>query len=303
MFDPDYDLFVQIVDAGSISAAARQGTLSVASLSKRLARLEHRLRVRLVHRTTRHLALTPAGKDLYDALLPLRASLAAAEDRIAGRSALISGKLRITAPTSFGRMHVVPWLPSFLASHPQIDLSVDLSDEYADLLDGQHDLAVRIGTKIGAGLVGHRLGTSHRLLCAAPFYLHAHGEPACLADLAGHKLLATDSQLPWQLTGAEGPILINGQSHIRTNSSEVVRELAMGGCGIALRSVWDVGEALATGTLVRVLPQYRGSEEVGIFAVHASGPEVPARIQAFIEHMASSLRIGDPPALLGSVAR
>lgn len=302
MFDPDYDLFIQIVEAGSISAAARQGTLSVASLSKRLARLEHRLRVRLVHRTTRHLALTPAGKDLYDTLLPLRASLTAAEDRIAGRNALISGVLRITAPTSFGRMHVVPCLPSFLAKHPQINLSVDLSDEYVDLLAGQHDLAVRIGTRIGAGLVGHRLGTSHRLLCAAPTYLAAHGEPACLADLANHRLLATDSQLPWQITGSEGAILMNGQSHIRTSSSEVVRELALGGCGIALRSIWDVGEALATGALVQVLPQYRGSEEVGIFAVHAAGPEVPARIRSLIDHMKSNLRIGDPNSLMQFVA-
>ena len=289
MFDPDYDLFVQIVEAGSISAAARARGQSVASLSKRLARLEQRLGVRLVHRTTRRLALTAAGKDMHDTLLPLRAALAAAEDRVAGRHALVSGPLRMTAPTSFGRMHVVPCLPAFLARYPDVDLAFDLSDEFADLLDGRHDLAIRIGARIGAGLVGHRLGTSRRVLCAAPGYLATFGEPASLADLARHRLLATDSQLPWHLDGPEGTVVQNGQSHIRTNSSEVVRELALGGCGIALRSLWDVADALAAGALARVLPHYQGSQDVGIFAVHAPAPAIPARVRALVDHLAAHL--------------
>lgn len=290
MFDPDYDIFVQIVEAGSISAAARGHAHSVASLSKRLARLEQRLGVRLVHRTTRRLALTTAGEDLLETLLPLRASLSAAEDRIGGRHILVSGPLRVTAPTSFGRMHVVPCLPAFLATYPDVELAIDLSDEFADLLDGRHDLAIRIGAQVGAGLVGHRLGTSSRVLCASPAYLHAFGEPATLADLVSHRLLATEGQLPWQLDGPQGTVMQSGPSHVRTNSSEVVRELAIGGCGIALRSLWDVGDALASGALKRVLPDYQGSQDVGIFAVHAPLPAIPARIRALIDHLALHLR-------------
>ena len=289
MFDPDYDLFVQIVAAGSISAAARERGLSVASLSKRLARLEDRLGVRLVHRTTRRLALTPQGQDLHDTLLPLRAALQSAEDRIAGRHALVSGPLRMTAPTSFGRMHIVPTLPAFLARYPEIDLAIDLSDEFVDLLDGRHDLAIRIGARIGSGLVGHRLGTSSRVLCAAPAYLARFGEPQELADLARHRLLATDSQLPWHLDGPEGTVVHHGTSHIRTNSSEVVRELALGACGIALRSLWDVSDALASGAVARILPQYEGSQDVGIYAVHAPAPAVPARVQAMIDHLKAAI--------------
>ena len=289
MFDPDYDIFVQIVEAGSISAAARLRGASVANLSKRLARLEERLGVRLVHRTTRRLALTTAGRDLNDTLLPLRAALASAEDRIAGRHALVSGPLRISAPTSFGRMHVVPCLPPFLARYPDIDLAIDLSDEFTDLLDGRHDLAIRIGARIGAGLVGHRLGTSRRVLCAAPAYLDRFGQPADLADLARHRLLATDSQLPWHLDGPEGTVIQHGSSHIRTNSSEVIRELALGACGIALRSLWDVGDALDTGALARVLPQYQGSQDVGIFAVHAPAPVIPTRLRALLDHLIAAL--------------
>jgi len=295
MFDPDYDLFVAIVEAGSISAAARMGGVSVASLSKRLARLEQRLGVRLVHRTTRRLVPTAAGQELLDVLGPMRAALRAAEDRIAGREALIAGPLRMTAPTSFGRLHVVPHLPAFLERHPGIDLSIDLSDEFVDLLDGTYDLGIRIGARIGGGLVGHRLATSHRVLCAAPAYLERFGEPAEIGDLARHRLLATGRQLPWHLDGPAGPVIHHGSSAVRTNSSEVVRELALGGCGLALRSLWDVADLLADGALRRVLPAWRGSQEVGIFAVHPPATAVPARVRAMVDHLQARLSIPAAP--------
>jgi DNA-binding transcriptional LysR family regulator len=290
MFDPDYDLFLGIVEAGSISAAARARGMSTAALSKRLARLEDRLSVRLINRTTRRLALAPAGQDLRDALLPMRAALQAAEDRISGKLALVRGPLHITAPTSFGRMHVVPCLPAFLADNPDVKISLDLSDEFADLLDGSCDLAIRIGARIGTGLVGHRLGSSRRILCAAPTYLATFGEPRTLQDLRRHRLLATTAQLPWQLDGPEGTVSHQGQSFVQTNSSEVVCELALGGCGIALRSLWDVNEELRRGALLRLLPQYQGSQDVGIYAVHAPTPAIPAKLTAFISSLALNLK-------------
>lgn len=283
MFDPDYDLFLDIVDTQSISAAARRRGLSTPAVSKRLVRLEQRLGARLLHRTTRRLTLTPAGKDLLDTLSPIRATLAAAEGRIGGRHSLVRGPLRITAPTSFGRMHLVPTLPAFLAAYPEVALSIDLSDEFIDLLEGRHDVAIRIAAQVGPGLIGHRIATSRRVLCAAPAYLDAHGEPQTLAALSRHRLLATDRQLPWRLDGPEGPVTQHGQSFVRTNSSEVVRELAIGGCGIALRSLWDVTQALADGALRRLLPDYTGSEDVGVFAVHA--PDPPARVVALVAHL------------------
>lgn len=289
MFDPDYDLFLDIVAAGSISAAARERAASVASLSKRLARLEQRLGVRLAHRTTRRLSLTDAGRDLADTLQPMRAGLAGIEERLAGSEVATGGPLRLTAPTSFGRMHVLPCLPGFLAMHPDIELTIDLSDQYVDLLEGRYDLAVRIGAKIGAGLIGHRLATSGRVLCAAPGYLAQFGTPAKLRDLGGHRLLAAEGQLPWPLEGPEGAMLHAGISHVRTNSSEVVRELAIGGCGIALRSLWDVAGELESGALVRVLPRYQGSQAVGIFAVHTPMPVMPARLGALVDYLQLSV--------------
>lgn len=221
MFDPDYDLFLEILAAGSISAAARVRGASVASLSKRLARLEQRLGVRLAHRTTRRLLLTEAGKDLADTLQPMRAALADVEERLAGRTSGLGGPLRMTAPTSFGRMQVLPCLPGFLAAYPEIELTIDLSDQYVDLLDGSYDLAVRIGARIDANLTAYRLATSGRVLCAAPAYISSFGMPQSLRDLSGHRLLAAEGQLPWQLDGPEGSVLHGGTSHVRTNSSEV----------------------------------------------------------------------------------
>ncbi|MGN7999125.1 LysR family transcriptional regulator [Sphingomonas sp. 22176] len=287
MFDPDYDLFLEILAAGSISAAARRRGLSPPALSKRLMRLEDRLGARLLQRTTRRLVLTPAGRDLRDTIAPIRAALADAVARIAGRQRGIGGAVRVTAPTSFGRMHVVPALPAFLGAHPDIDLAIDLSDAFVDLLEGRHDLAIRIARSAGPGLIGHRLGTSRRVLCAAPAYLAQRGAPRSLAELAQHRLLAADGQLPWRLEGPAGPVTHPGRSRVATNSSEVVRELAVGGCGIALRSLWDVADALADGRLVRVLPDYAGSEEVGVFAVHA--PDPPARVLALVAHLSATI--------------
>lgn len=298
MFDPDYDLFLQTVEAGSISAAARARGITTAAASKRLARLEDRLGARLVNRTTRRHILTSEGTDLFDTLLPLRMQLKAVEERIAGRGTTIAGPLRITAPTSFGRSHVVPCLPGFLARHPQVELTVLLSDEFIDLLDGGVDLAIRIGARIGTSLIGHRLATNHRVLCAAPSYLAEFGEPSSLDELAGHRLLATDSQLPWQLDGPGGTVQHHGTSHIRTNSSEVIRELALRGCGVALRSMWDVGEELASGYLTRVLPQYRGSQDVGIYAVHCQTPIVPAKVTAMIDHISANLQESEIKAIV-----
>lgn len=282
MFDPDYAIFTGIVAAGSISAAARELRLSPASLSKRLARLEVRLGARLLNRTTRRMTLTMEGQRLHTDLQAIQAALVAAEQGVTGRQEAIGGPLRVTAPTSFGRMHLAPWLADFLAQHPSITLDLDLSDGYVDLLEGRFDVALRITRTIAGGLCAHRLGDNRRVLCAAPAYLAQAGVPQSLGALREHRLLAAAGQLPWQLLGLDGPVSLNGESAVRTNSSEVVRELALGGAGIALRSLWDVAPALGDGALVRVLPAWQGSPDVGIFLVHAPTPRLSANVRAFI---------------------
>lgn len=282
MLDPDYDLFAAIIAAGSISGGARRLAISPPMASKRLARLEQRLGTQLVHRSTRRLALTEAGLMFHEDVRAILSAVAAAEARIAGRRSIVRGVLRVSAPTSFGRLHLAPHLKGFLDAFPDVDLRLDLSDGFTDLVAGRIDVAIRIAPAIDPALTAHRLGGSRRILCAAPVYLAAHGDPATVAALAGHRLLAADGQMPWRLDGPAGPVTVTGRSHVGTDSSEVVRELTLAGVGIALRSLWDVDRDIAAGRLARVLADHAGSIAVGIYAVHPTAEIVPAAVTALI---------------------
>lgn len=251
-------------------------------ISKRLARLESRLGTRLVHRTTRRLSLTQAGDVFHQDVLAILAAARAAEARVSGQEGLAAGLLRITAPTSFGRLYVAPNLKGFLDAYPRISVQLDLSDAFTDLIDERIDLAIRIATAISPSLVTHRLGDSRRVLCAAPAYVAAHAMPMGIEDLEHHQLLAAAGQLPWRLEGPAGPRTLDGESRVRTNSSEVVRELTLAGAGIALRSLWDVDRDMAAGRLVRVLPAYEGSSSAGVYAVYPRSAIIPAKVTAFI---------------------
>lgn len=271
IIDPDVALFAHVVEAGSLSAAARARGISPAMVSKRIARLEARLGVQLLHRTTRRMETTARGELFYRDVTAILAAIGTAEARVADRDPTPQGALRVSAPTSFGRLHVAPRLKPFLDRYPQVELELLLSDDFVDLAREGLDLAIRITPAVAPELEAHRLGDSRRVLCAAPAYLAGNGMPDSVAALGGHRLLAASGQLPWRLTGPDGDVTIDGTSHVRTNSSEVARELVLSGVGIALRSLWDVGEHLASGALVRVLPELEGSADVGIYAVHPRG--------------------------------
>jgi DNA-binding transcriptional LysR family regulator len=289
MMDRDYRLFANVVECGSLSAAGRELGLSPAAASKRLAALEARLGARLVHRTTRRLSTTQAGQAFYEEVRAILAAAQAAEARVAGRGESPSGLLRISAPTSFGRLHVAPTLPAFLARYPAVRAELLLDDGYTDLLADRIDVAIRIAPDSASPTLAARLlAPNRRVLCAAPAYLEAEGEPASLADLAGHRLLAATGQSPWRLESEKARRSVDVASHVATNSSEVVRELALAGVGIALRSTWDVAAELASGALRRILPAWQGATDVGIYAVHARAAPLPAAITAYVDHMANA---------------
>ncbi len=285
MIDPDITLFAEVVASGSIAGAARRLGISAPMASRRLARLEARHGVALVHRTTRRLELTARGERFYGDVLRLLADAEAAQARLTGDPGAPAGPLRVSAPTAFGRLHIAPSLKTFLDACPRVALTLDLGDAYVDLLAGRYDLAVRITAEVGPGLEAVRLATSRRVLCAAPSYLARRGEPKSVEALQAYDLVAADGQLPWRLSVDGREILLEGRSVVRTTSSEAVRELALAGVGVALRSFWEVGDDLAAGRLARVLPAAQGSLQVGIYVVRPRAAFVSPAAEAFTAHL------------------
>jgi DNA-binding transcriptional LysR family regulator len=290
----DYEIFARVIKAGSLSAAARELNSTPAMISKRLTRLEDRLGVKLLHRTTRRLTATEVGQSFYDRVLTVLTAVEEAESVAATDCGRARGLLRVSLPTAFGRLHVAPRLKTFLDEHSELKLLVDLSDDYVDLLSGAFDVAVRIGTLPDSNLVARRLAPNRRVLCAAPAYLEEFGQPRNLEDLQRHRLLAAAPLLTWRLEGPEGPVVLKPESTLQTNSSEVVREAVISGLGIGFRSTWDIGNELKLGTLVRILPEFGGASDVNIYCVYAGRRLVPPKVRAFVDHFASVFG-GDAP--------
>ena len=282
----DMEIFARVVTAGSLSAAGRELGLSPAVVSKRLKRLEDRLGTRLLQRTTRQIALTEAGRGFHDRIVQILASIDEAESFVSRRSDVARGTLKVSAPTTFGRLHIAPHLGTFLAANPGLTVNLVLSDEFVDLVKDSIDVSIRIAELTDSSLVARRLAPNHRLLCATPAYLAEHGTPQTIAELSKHTLLATASQDPWRLEGPDGPVTVHVEGRLRTNSNEVVREAVLAGLGIAFRSTWDVGPELREGRLVVVLPAYRASRHVAVHAVYPSRRFLAAKVRLFIDHLA-----------------
>lgn len=284
----DLEIFARVVAAGSMSAAAREMSLSPAVVSKRLRRLEDRLGTRLLQRTTRQIAMTEAGKGFYERVVAILASVEEAESFVTRRSAMASGVLKISAPTSFGRMHIAPYLADFMAQHPELTLQLVLADDFVDLVGEGFDVAIRIAELNDSTLVARKLAPIHRVLCASPDYIAKNGMPTNLDELQQHRLLATGSQDVWKLEDGTGDVVaVKPRSAIMTNSNEVIREAVVAGIGIGLRSTWDVGPELSSGELQVVMPRYRASRGVGLFSVYPTRRFLPAKVRVFIDYVAS----------------
>ncbi|NKN38600.1 LysR family transcriptional regulator [Agrobacterium sp. a22-2] len=281
----DLEVFVRVIAAGSMSTAARALGLSPAVVSKRIKRLEDRLGTRLLQRTTRQLSLTEAGQGFYDRVVAVLSGLEEAESYASGRSSDVTGTLKISAPTSFGRLHIAPHLKGFMSAHPDLTLHLVLSDEFTDIVGGGFDLAIRIAELTDSTLVARRLAPVRRILCASPDYIAAHGMPESLDDLKRHVCLPAHNYDAWRLEGPQGSLVLKPEGALITNSSEVIREAVIAGLGIALRSTWDIGPELNSGRLVQVLPGYEGSRNVALSAVYPSRQFLPAKVRLFIDYL------------------
>ena len=282
----DFDIFARVARTGNMSQAGREMGLSPAVVSKRVSLLEERLGVRLFQRTTRQLTLTETGEGYFKRVVDILALVEEAEDYVTRRNTSPRGVLKVTAPTTFSRLHVMPKLPEFLKMYPEIELDFHLTDSFSDIIREGFDLALRIGTLQDSSLVARKLSPDTRVICASPAYLEKAGEPQTLKDLERHVCLSAGAQDVWQIDGPDGPHQLRLKSSIKSNSAELIREAMLAGLGIGLRGIWEVGEELKNGELQVILPQYTGSKNMSIFAVYPSRDFVPSKVGVFIDFLA-----------------
>ena len=289
--------FCQVARLGSVSRAAGALYLSQPAITLQLQALERELGVRLLHRTTRRLHPTPEGvalaergRVLVEDLESLRAGLREAATEIAGT-------LRVTLSASFGRQHVSPLLPKFLARHPKLRLSVHLSDQVVDLVSEGFDLAIRIGAMEDSQLVARRIAANRRVLCASPDYLRRRGQLKVPRDLQDHECLllfgSSGRQDVWRLHDAQGkemPVRVQGR--FESNLGELLRDASVAGEGIAIHSLWHIADDLRAGRLQVVLPDFPLAT-TAISAVMPQRRQVPPRVRAFVDFLVEEF--GDNP--------
>ncbi|MEI2455641.1 MULTISPECIES: LysR family transcriptional regulator [Lysobacter] len=287
---PNLIAFDRIVSAGSLSAAARELDLSLAVVSKRLAQLEEDLGLRLLQRTTRRQTLTEEGALFHAQVVRILAEVAAAEALIWRRRESVDGLLRVTAPNDLGRRWIAPILADFQRLHPQLSVQLDLGDGLADLVADGLDLAIRFGRLEDSSLIARPLAPNYRVLCTAPAYLQAHGEPSDPAQLAAHRclLIGEQARADWRF-GGEPPVSVRVRGSLVSNDGGAVHAWALAGAGIALKSIWDVGDDLAAGRLQRVLPGH-SIPAAPLHAIYAHAEHLPPRARLFIDYLRERLR-------------
>jgi len=282
----DLEIFARVARTGNMSAAGREMGLSPAVISKRISQLEERLGARLFQRTTRQLMLTETGAGYFKRVVDILSLCEEAEDFVSRRNTKPRGVLKITMPTTFGRLHIAPYLGKFLAAYPDIELDAHLTDRLVDIIREGFDLAIRIGELEDSSLVARKVASDNRVICAAPAYLEKHGIPESLADLGMHNCLSIGAPEVWRLEGPNGEEQVRTNGNLRSNSGEFIREAMLAGLGLGLRATWDVGAELKSGRLKVVLPEYRGSSHMAIYAVYPCREFMPAKANVFIEFLA-----------------
>ena len=283
----DLEIFARVARTGNMSAAGREMGLSPAVVSKRISLLEERLGTRLFQRTTRQLTLTETGEGYFKRVVDILSLVEEAEDFVSRRNTKPRGIIKVSVPSSFGRQHVTPHLAAFLVKFPDIAIDVHLSDAYVDIIREGFDLAIRIGDLEDSSLVARKLATETRVLCAAPAYLAGASQLLSTTDLEHHNCLTVGPVDTWLLQGPEGKIAVKPSSSLRSNSCDFVHEALLAGLGIGLRPTWEVGADIERGRLARVLPAYTGAGNAAIHAVYPSRDFLPAKVNIFIEHLAT----------------
>ena len=277
-------LFTRLVSTNNISLAGSELGLSPTVASSYINKLEQGLGVRLVHRTTRKVSLTEEGRTFLPYAEEVLASVEAARASIGVGNTSPSGILRVTAPASFGRMHVMPALKGFLSQYPDLNLDIRLSDTIIDLVEGGFDVAIRNASLKDSTLVARKLAPDNRILCASPHYLEEYGEPDTPDDLRKHQCINLMGLDTWAFNTPSGQYNFKAKGRIRTDNGDAIREACVNGLGITINSTWSAYQQLRRGELKQILKQYPLVSDTAIWAVYPSSRILAPKVRVFIDY-------------------
>jgi DNA-binding transcriptional LysR family regulator len=281
-------LFVRVASTHNISSAGAELGLSPPVASMHIIKLEESLGVKLIHRTTRRVSLTEEGREFLPHAEEILNAVNSAKAAVGAGCFTPQGTIRVTAPSSFGRMHIVPALKAFVEQHPDLKVDLRQSDSIIDMVEGGFDIAIRNAELNDSTLVARKLARDRRIICASPDYIAEHGEPKAPHDLLNHNCINLIGIDHWNFKTANGIEKIKVKGNIRIDNGESIRDACIDGAGITISSIWCVHQALAQGTLVQILKDYPMDSNPAIWAVYPSSrllaPKVRAFIDFFIKH-------------------
>lgn len=286
--------FVQVVDHGSFSGAAKRLELSPAMVTSHVQALEKRLGIQLLNRTTRKVSVTEAGRAFYDRCILILAEVEEAETAASELHATPRGRLRVNTSAALARL-VAPLIAEYVATYPEVSFDLIMTDRLVDLVEEGFDLALRAGPLPDSTLMTRRLGLGRKILCASPAYIARNGTPKHPADLADHNCLTYMNSFlehRWHFTGPDGEHEVEVAGNLRTNSIEGMRAAALAGLGICLMPAINTGDDLAAGRLVRLLPDFRTSEAI-IQAVYPPSRHISVKVRTFLDLLAGRMKCED----------
>ncbi|MCC4832747.1 LysR family transcriptional regulator [Shewanella sp. 10N.7] len=277
-------LFVRVASTQNISMAGNDLGLSPAVASMHLNKLEESLGIKLIHRTTRKVSLTEEGREFLPHAEEVLNAVDSAKASVGVGSFTPQGTIRITAPSSFGRMHIVPALKEFVKAHPQLKVDLRQSDSIVDMVEGGFDIAIRNASLTDSSLIARKLATDKRIICASPDYIKQFGEPKTPSDIVNHQTIKLIGIDHWDFDTPEGVQKIKPQSTIRIDNGESVRDACIDGGGLTICSIWCAYKALNNGQLVQVLKDYPVHSDTAIWAVYPSSRLLAPKVRAFIDY-------------------
>jgi len=290
-------VFTRVAALGSLSAAARALGMSQTMATKHVAAVEERLGVKLLHRTTRRLTLTEAGRHYLDAAERVLAELEDAEAAVSAERLEARGTLRVNVPVSFGIREIAPLLPEFARSHPSVTVDLGLNDRVVDLIEEGWDMAVRIGRVAESTMIVRKLAPCRTALCAAPAYLAERGTPRRVSDLKDHNCLGYTLSRAlgsdrWSF-GIDGAVTVPVSGNLRVNNGDALVAAAIAGQGLIYQPTFLVNGEIRAGRLVSVTLDHPAIEVAGVFALYPADRRPPAKVRTFIDFLAQ--RFGSVP--------